>query len=214
MKKWFLEAMRVFCVSLKSGFQLMRGVYALSRLTQPSVAVFGGKGAYEEGKYAKLAYDLASKCAKEGMSVITGGGPGIMEAANCGAYEAASDKKRCTIGIGVRDVDVDFVNECASVIRVDYFFARKWLLTRYVCGFVLFPGGVGTVNELFEVLDLIKLHKMKRVPVILVGSTYWKDLIAWYQHAFEYEFIHTPPNKTFIVTDDVDEAIRVLLSSC
>ncbi len=214
MKRWLFEAIRVLGISIKSGFQLMRGVYRLSRLSHPSVAIFGGKGAYEEGKYAKLAYDLAAKCAQKGLSVITGGGPGIMEAANCGAYEASSNKKRCTIGIGVRGVDVDFVNECAPVVRVDYFFARKWLLTRYTCAFVLFPGGIGTVNELFEVLDLIKLNKIKKVPVILVGSSYWKDLIAWYQHAHEYEFIRMPSNYAFIVTDDIDEAVRIITTSC
>ncbi len=214
MKRWFFEAIRALWISIKSGLQIVRGVYRLSRLSQPIVSVFGGRGAYEGGKYAEMASDLSRRCAKEGMSVITGGGPGIMEAANCGAYEEAKDKKRATLGIGVTGVDDDFVNPCASVIKVENFFARKWLLTRYSCGFVLFPGGVGTMNELFEVLDLIKLRKMKRVPVILIGSSYWKDLIEWYQHAYEYEFITLPLVSAFIITDDVSEAMQVLLNWC
>ncbi len=214
MKQWVFEAIRVCGISVRSGFQLMRGVYRLSRLSQPIVAVFGGKAAYDDGKYAALAYDFSAQCAKHGMSVITGGGPGIMEAANCGAYEAAKNKKRSTLGIGVGGLDESFVNKCASLIRVDYFFTRKWLLTRYTCGFVLFPGGIGTMNELFEVLDLLKHGKIKHVPVILIGTSYWKDLIAWYQHAFEYEFITLPPGNAFIITDDIDEAMRVIVSSC
>lgn len=213
MKQWFFEAVRLFGLSVKAGFQLIFGVYRLSRLSQPMVSVFGGKAAYEDGKYAALAHDFAAMCAKNNISVITGGGPGIMEAANCGAYETANSKKS-TIGIGVRGVDVDFVNKCAPLILVDYFFTRKWLLTRYSCGFVLFPGGIGTMNELFEVLDLIKHGKIKHVPVVLVGISYWKDLIAWYEHAFEYEFIPLPSGNTFIVTDDITEAMRVILSSC
>ncbi len=214
MKNWFFQAMRVFGVSLKSGFQLMYGVYKLSRLSQPIVAVFGGKGAYEEGKYANWAHDLAGKCAQKGMSVITGGGPGIMEAANCGAKQAAQNKKKSTLGIGVRGVDVGFVNDCSSVINFDYVFARKWLLTRYICAVVLFPGGVGTADEFFDVLNLIKLNKMKRVPIILIGCNYWKDLVAWYQHAYEYKLIDIPPHEAFVLTDDVDEAIRIIVASC
>lgn len=209
---WFFEAMRAWWIACKSGAQIARGVYRLSRLSQPIVSVFGGRGAYEGGKYTLMAEEFARLAAQKGMSVITGGGPGIMEAANCGAYESASDKKRATLGIGVKGVDDEFKNPCASVIKVENFFARKWLLTRYSCGFVLFPGGVGTMNEMFEVLDLIKLHRMDRVPIILIGSSYWKDLIEWYEHAYEYEFITLPVARAFIITDDVKEALEILLS--
>jgi hypothetical protein len=212
MKRWFFEAVYAWWIAFKSGLQIAYGVYRFSRLSHPIISIFGGRWAYEEGKYSDLAHDLAVQCARAGMSVITGGGPGIMEAANCGAYEGAKDKKRATLGIGVKGVDADFVNSCASVLFVENFFARKWLLTRYSHGFVLFPGGVGTMNELFEVLDLIKLRRMKRVPVILIGSSFWKDLLDWYQHAYEHEFIQLPLASAFIITDDIDEALRVLLN--
>jgi len=212
--KWILDVLKVWWVSLKSAVQLSYGVFKLRRLKQPIVAVFGGKGAYETGKYAQWAKGFSAKVAQKNMSVITGGGPGIMEAANCGAYEASDDKKGATLGIGVSGVDIDFFNECAPIIQVDYFFVRKWLLTHYACGFVFFPGGIGTVDELFEVLNLMKLRKMKRVPVILFGTTYWQDIISWYKHAHESNFISAPLESAMIITDDIEEAVRVIVSSC
>ncbi len=212
--KWILDVLKVWWVSLKSAAQLSYGVFKLRRLKQPIVAVFGGVGAYEGGKYAAWAKEFSAKIAEKNMSVITGGGPGIMEAANCGAYEASDTKKGATLGIGVSGVDIDFFNECAPIMQVDYFFVRKWLLTHYACGFVFFPGGIGTVDELFEVLNLMKLRKMKRVPVILFGATYWQDIISWYKHAHESNFIIAPLESAMIVTDDIDEAVRVIVSSC
>lgn len=212
--KCMTEMVRMVGISFKACFQLMYGVYRLSRLAQPIVAIFGGKGAYESGKYAQWAEDAGQACVENNMSVITGGGPGIMEAANCGAYKASQDKKQWTLGIGVRGVDIGFVNPCAPLITVDYFFVRKWLLTRYACGFILFPGGIGTVDEFFEVLNLIKLGRLDRIPIVLVGSSYWKDLINWYKHAFEYEFTSMPSHTAFIVTDDPQEAVRIIVASC
>lgn len=210
-KATILEAIRMFLVSIKSGILTAYGVLKLRNIKHPIIAVFGGKGAYEGGKYATLAHELGKKCAEKGMSIITGGGPGIMEAANCGAHEAAG--KQYTLGIAVRGVDEGFYNECAPVITVDYFFARKWLLTRYSRAFVLFPGGIGTVDEFAEVLNLIKLNRMDKVPIIFIGSSYWKSLVDWYQHAFEYEFIELSPQDAFIVLDDIDQAVAVITSS-
>ena len=198
-------------MSFRAGFQLVYGVYRLSKLKGPIIAVFGGSGAYERGKYARMAYDLSKKCSQQHMSVITGGGPGIMEAANCGAYKV--DGKKNTLGIGVRGVDEDFVNECAPVINVDYFFVRKWLLTRYAHAFILFPGGIGTMDEFFEVMNLTKLKKMQQVPVVLIGVDYWKGIVEWYQHAIDYEFVAITLQNTFIVTDDIDEALKVIIET-
>lgn len=211
--KWIIDVVKVWGVSLKSAFQLSYGVFKLRHLRQPVVAVFGGKGAYAKGKYATWAYDFSAQIAKQGMSIITGGGPGIMEAANCGAYESSDRKKGATLGIGVTGVDKDFFNECAPIIKVDYFFVRKWLLTHYACCFVFFPGGIGTVDELFEVLNLMKLGKMNQVPVILIGVEYWSDLIAWYKHAHEDDFISAPIEKAILITDSLDEAVQAVVRS-
>lgn len=211
--KWLVDILKVWLVALKSAFQLSYGVFKLRHLHQPVVVVFGGKGAYVNGKYASWAYDFSTKMAQQGMSVITGGGPGIMEAANCGAYESSKHKKGATLGIGVTGVGDTFFNECAPIIKVDYFFVRKWLFMHYACSFVFFPGGIGTMDELFEVLNLMKYNKMKRVPVILVGTEYWQDLIAWYKHAHEDNFIVASIETAMIITDDIQKAVDVVLNS-
>lgn len=212
--KLIIELLRVWGVAVKAAIQWSYGVVTLYRLRQPIVAVFGGQGAYEKGKYAQWAYDFSAQIAQEGMSVITGGGPGIMEAANCGAYEASDTKKGITLGIRVTNVDTDFTNKYAPIITVDYFFIRKWLLTRYACCFVFFPGGIGTVDELFEVLNLMKLERMSQLPVILVGKEYWSDLIAWYKHAHDRELITVSIEKAVLITDDIGEAVEVIVRSC
>lgn len=204
------EMIRVFFISIKSGMLTAYGVWHLSKLKRPIITVFGGAGAYEEGKYAQLAQDFGKKCAEHNLSVITGGGPGIMQAAECGAY---SKSKKNTLGIAVRGVDEEVVDVCGPLIRVDYFFSRKWLLTRYSSVFVLFPGGIGTMDEFFYVLNLVKHKQMDKLPIIFVGTNYWRSLIDWYTHAFEYEFITMPPQDAFTVTDDVDEVMKIILNS-
>ena len=212
--KWIFDVLKVWWVSLKSAVQLSYGVFKLRRLKQPIVGVFGGIGAYEGGKYAAWAKEFSKKIAQQKMSVVTGGGPGIMEAASCGAYEGGDKKKGFTLGIGVSGVDVGFKSEYAPLVRVDYFFVRKWLLTHYTSSYVFFPGGIGTVDELFEVLNLIKLKKIKRVPIILIGTNYWKDLVEWYEHALAYDLIEAPFESNVIITNDIDEAVRIVVSSC
>jgi TIGR00730 family protein len=196
---------------LRSGWSFSWGLWRLSRLNQPIIAVFGGVGVHSDGKYAAWAKDFSYKITQQGMSVITGGGPGIMQAASCGALEGSRNDVYATLGIGVHGVDEGFVNPCATVINVNQFFVRKWLLTRYTTAFVLFPGGIGTVDELFDVLNLMKLGKMQRVPIILVGVAYWKDLIDWYQHAFEYELVTLPVKDIFLITDSIDEVVAKVI---
>lgn len=201
-------------VAMKAGFQMAYGTYRLWRLKKPIIAVFGGTHAYESGKYAEWAKEVGKACVEHNMSVITGGGPGVMIAANWGAAEAApGNKKKWTMGIAVTGVDLEFKNPYAPLITVDYFFVRKWLLTRYSNAFILFPGGIGTMDEFFEVLNLMKLEKLKTAPIVLVGSSYWKDLVSWFDHAFKYELILAPPASSFVVTDDPQEAVRIVAAA-
>jgi uncharacterized protein (TIGR00730 family) len=214
---WLLEWL---CIPFKGRWynpmdwwQIMRAVYNLSRLSDQVVTIFGGAGAYAEGKYTQWAYDIAGKCIENNISVITGGGPGIMSTANCGAYDMAKKlgiKKPMTLGIGVYGIDEDYKNPCAHVINLPHFFMRKWFLNLYSTGFIVLPGGIGTADELFEILNYIKTGKMKRVPVILVGKDYWHHLIQWYNHAIEYELIKEQFADLFVVTDDVNEAVSLL----
>jgi uncharacterized protein (TIGR00730 family) len=210
-KPSIFEAFRMFIIGMKGAFLTAYGVLKLRQLQQPIVTVFGGTGAYEDGKYATLARAFGRKCAENNMSIITGGGPGIMAAANCGAHDVAESGR--TLGIGVRGLDNDFYNPCAPIVAVDNFFGRKWLLTRYSQAFVWFPGGIGTLDEFTEVSIQIKLKKMDKVPIILFGISYWKSFVEWYQHAFDYDFIELAPQNAFIVVDNIDDAMAVIINS-
>ncbi|HRN78142.1 MAG TPA: TIGR00730 family Rossman fold protein [Candidatus Dependentiae bacterium] len=198
-------------------WQILKATYYVSRLKDPIVTIFGGVGAYEEGKYTQWAYSIAQKCVENDMSVITGGGPGIMAAANCGAYDKAKElgiSRLVSLGIGVYDVDPNYKNLCAPVVLLPYFFMRKWFLNNYASGFIVMPGGIGTAEELFEILNCMKTGKMKSAPIVLVGKNYWHHLIGWYNHAVEYELIKKQFIDLFIVTDDIDEAINLLIKYC
>jgi len=210
---WITESMRVFVQSIYGGMQLGYGIYCLSRLRGPIVSIFGGKWIAEANDHAKQARELAGQLVAHGFSIVTGGGPGIMAAANCGAQEKKEQlgiKEDCTLGIGVTGVDEDFVNPCADVVRMRYFFARKRLLTEYSSAIVIFPGGIGTVDELFDVLNLKKFGKENGMPIILVGTDYWKGLTDWYDKSVEQGIIRSEHKKLFIVTDNLDEVYAII----
>lgn len=207
------QALKIFFLSLKAGLQGIYGIYRLSRLKQPIVTIFGGSRAYEGGKYSEWAQEAAYLCASHDLSVVTGGGPGIMHAASRGAY-GFEKNKNWVLGIGVSGVNPEFENKYAPRITVSYFFIRKWLLMRYSCGFILFPGGIGTADEFFELLNQMNLARMKKVPIVLVGRSYWNYLIEWYRHAYERELIPLAPEDIFVVTDDPKEAVELIRRSC
>lgn len=214
---WLVEAIRLVRMSGKAGWQLVWGLYHLSRLKSPIVSIFGGKGAWERGTYVEQASRFARTCVEHDISVLTGGGPGIMEAANCGAFHERKRLKKGrvhTLGISVKGLDVKHANPCARVIHVDRFFIRKWLLIRYSCGFVIFPGGIGTVDELFHTLNLIKLGRIKRVPIVLIDVAYWQPVMTWYRdHAIAKEFVRAELKDIVTITDDIDYAFNFLARS-
>ncbi len=201
----------------KASWQLMRGLYKISCLHGPIISIFGGKGLGRENAYSEHAYKLAGQLVEHGFSIVTGGGPGIMEAASCGAVDKQKSLKLSgmrTLGISLYDLDRGFINPCSDVFFTDYFFIRKRLLFRYSCGFVIFPGGIGTADELFDLLNLIKAKKMKQVPVILFGTKYWHQLINWYEYAIDQGFILPEFKSMFTVVDSVDHAYTVINAHC
>ena len=212
-RPWITESIGMFVQSIYGGMQLGYGIYRLSRLRGPSVSIFGGKWIDGEDGHAKQAHKLAGQLVGHGFSILTGGGSGIMSAANCGAQEKKEQlgiKEECTLGIGVLGVDVDFVNPCANVIQMRYFFARKWLLIRYSSAIVVFPGGIGTVDELFDVLNLQKFSKIDLIPVILVNRSYWQRLIDWYDQSVAQGIIRPEYGNLFTVTDNIDEVYSLI----
>jgi len=153
-------------------------VMATERLQQvyPAVSIFGSARTRPGHPYYKLTEEIARRLSEAGFSVISGGGPGVMEAANKGAYEGASP----SVGLNIQLPHEQSENPYQDVSHTfQHFFARKVMFVKLSCAFVMMPGGFGTLDELMEVLTLVQTGKIRRLPVILVGSAYWKGLIDW-----------------------------------
>lgn len=142
----------------------------------PAITFFGSSRAKETDKYYKLAYETAFNLGKLGFTIITGGGPGIMEAANRGAYDAGAE----SIGLNIDIPNEQIPNKYQTKsLKFKYFFVRKMMLLKYAMAYVIFPGGFGTFDELFEALTLIQTGKSHKFPVILFGSEYYEPLLEF-----------------------------------
>lgn len=196
--------------------QMIYGLVKLSRIPQPRVTFFGGSRFDQHQLYTQMAQDLASKLAAHDISVLTGGGAGIMQAANCGVSLSQATKRARTMGIMVADLGDETVNACTQEqIVLKYFFARKWLLTHYVRAFVVFPGGFGTLDELMEVLTLIKTKQMAQVPVILIGVSYWQDFLDWLKQVPLRDRTITQNDLDLILlTDSLDLVLSRIVAYC
>ncbi len=207
------EWLKIQLIFHRGSWQLMYGVYRLFSLKGPRISVLGGRCAQAEGEYARLASTFSFLCVRKGYAILTGGGAGIMEAANCGASQALADKKdrnKKTIGIGLKGIDSGYVNPCADVVMVNTYFVREWLLLRYSSGFVVFPGGLGTVDEFFSLINLIKLKKLPPCPIVLVDKKYWEDIFNWCKKGFEKRFIVEDIDYYFTVADSAEEAYEII----
>ena len=146
----------------------------------PAVTLFGSARTSESDKYYQLAERISFKFSELGFSVISGGGPGIMEASNKGAFRGKSD----SIGLNIRLPKEQKPNNFQNIkISFNYFFTRKLMFIKFASAFVVFPGGYGTLDELLQVLTLIQTKKINQVPIILVGSEFWNGLIGWLEQA-------------------------------
>ena len=176
----------------------------------PCVSMFGSARMEEGDKYYEMATYTAKKITEQGFGVITGGGPGIMEAANKGAQEG----KGKSVGLGISLPHEQGVNSYVDtdyVINFNYFFARKVMFVKYAQGFIVFPGGFGTMDEFFESLTLIQTHKVTRFPVVLIGSEYWGGLIDWIKNTMvKNKTISEDDVDLFQLTDDPEEAIEIV----
>ncbi len=158
-----------------------------------------------EHPYARAAEELGGKLARQGITVITGGGPGIMAAANKGAAEAGG----VSVGLGVELPHEQAMNEwCNLTLNFRYFFVRKTMFVKYAQGFVIYPGGFGTFDELFESLTLVQTGKIEHFPVILFGKRYWQPLLKWLADPVAAESMIAPADLELLrLTDDNDEAL-------
>ena len=177
-------------------------------LVRPAVTIFGSARTKPTDKYYRAAEAIAKGLAKHQLTVITGGGPGIMEAANKGAMQNGGK----SVGLNIELPHEQYNNRFSNVpVHFHYFFARKVCFVKYSLGFVYMPGGFGTLDELFEVLTLVQTQRIPQFPLILFGSEHWKGLLAWMKSRVEKDKFIGPGDLDLLkITDDVDEVIEII----
>ena len=190
--------------------EFVEGFEKLSRIG-PCVSIFGSARTQPDNKYYKLAEDVAYKLAHHGYGIITGGGPGIMEAANMGAKKAGGSSVGLNIALPFEQ-DANLFIDQDKLITFDYFFCRKVMFQKYSQGFIVFPGGFGTFDELFEALTLIQTDKIGKFPIVLVGSDYWSGLVKWIEEVMleEEQNISQEDLNLYGIVDSADDACDII----
>jgi uncharacterized protein (TIGR00730 family) len=190
--------------------EFVEGFGALAELG-PAVSVFGSARSRRDDPEYALAEELGRRLAEAGFAVITGGGPGTMEAANKGACEVGG----VSVGLGIELPFESGFNEYVDMgVNFRYFFARKTMFVKYAQGFVVLPGGFGTLDELFEALTLVQTRKVTSFPIVLLGNDYWAGLMDWVKGTvMSHGMIAEADLDMFQVTEDVEEAVEILVSA-
>ena len=186
--------------------EFIKGFRAL-HFVGPSITVFGSARFPENHEYYKQAYEVGKRLAENGVTVMTGGGPGIMEAANRGAFENGGISVGCNIKLPHEQKANPYMHKWVSI---KYFFVRKVLLVKYSFAFVVMPGGVGTMDEFFETLTLIQTGIIRDFPVVLIGRKYFEPLHEMLQKMVEQKTIEAKDLNLVLITDDIDEAMNYI----
>ncbi|MCB9881950.1 MAG: TIGR00730 family Rossman fold protein [Planctomycetes bacterium] len=188
--------------------EFVEGFHTLRDLG-PAVSMFGSARLKEDHPFYQLAQETAGKLVKAGFAIITGGGPGVMEAANRGADEAEGE----SVGLNIKLPMEQEPNPYQTIeLTFDYFFARKVMFVKYAHAYVVLPGGFGTLDEFFEALTLIQTKKIEDFPVVLMGTQYWKGLIDWVRTTMAPNGTIDPTDlDLFHLTDDPDEAVQIIV---
>ena len=187
--------------------EFIEGFEILSRVGK-AVSIFGSSRVKPDDRYYKMAEELAEILVKEGYAIISGGGPGIMEAANKGAFKAGGESIGLNIEIPREQKPNKFVK---TLLNFRYFFCRKVMFVKYASAYVVFPGGYGTMDEFFEALTLIQTKRIKSFPVILVGGEYWRELVEWINgDLVKRRYISQKDTNIFHVADTSQEVVRVI----
>ncbi len=183
------------------GFETLRPVW-------PAVSIFGSARLRRNHPWYRQTVEVAEALSKAGFSIITGGGPGVMEAANKGARLGRGS----SIGLNIKLPYEQSANRFADpVIHFDYFFARKVMFVKYACGFVAMPGGFGTFDEIFEALTLKQTGKIHEFPVILYGSDYWQGLVQWLEdQTLKQRMISRSDMRLFQIVDDPGAVVEII----
>tara|TARA_Y100001933_G_scaffold152099_1_gene150488 strand:+ start:27407 stop:28186 length:780 start_codon:yes stop_codon:yes gene_type:complete len=198
------EAWRMFRILS----EFVEGFETLSDIG-PAVTVFGSARTKPDDLYYQKAVECSRKLVGEDFAVITGGGPGIMEAANKGAFEAGGTSVGLNISLPMEQDPNPFQTH---EITFRYFFARKVMFVKYAVGFICFPGGFGTMDEFFESMTLIQTHKTSPFPVVLIGTDFWSGLVDWIKQTMldKHQCISKEDLDLFRITDSVDEAVKII----
>lgn len=187
--------------------EFVEGFEALSKLP-PAVAVFGSARTNPQQNDYKLAMNMGKLLVKNGFAVVTGGGPGAMEAANRGAYEAGGVSVGLNIELPLEQKPNKYITK---LLNFKYFFIRKVMFVKYSTAFVIMPGGFGTLDEFFEAVTLIQTDKIRPFPVVLIDSEYWKGLINWMNKTVLGSSNISPQDmNTFHLVDTPDEAVKII----
>ncbi|MGV0405029.1 LOG family protein [Corynebacterium marquesiae] len=188
--------------------EFVAGFDALSKLPK-AVTVFGSARTTPEDASYQLGVEVGRKLAEHSYAVITGGGPGIMEAANRGAHEAGG----LSVGLGIELPHEQGLNEYVDLgLNFRYFFARKTMFLKYSQAFICLPGGMGTMDEFFEVMCMVQTGKVTNYPIVLMGTEYWSGLLEWMDNTLAASgYINEGDRELFLLTDDPDEALSHII---
>lgn len=187
--------------------EFVSGFEKLSKIG-PCVSIFGSARTKPDNKYYLLAEEIAYKLTQEGYGIITGGGPGIMEAANKGAQRGKGKSVGLNIELPHEQTENPFIDR-DKLINFDYFFVRKVMFMKYAQGFVVLPGGFGTMDELFEAITLMQTQKIGKFPIIMVGEKFWSGLMDWIKTTLVEEYCISPDDLAFFkMVDTADEAVK------
>jgi uncharacterized protein (TIGR00730 family) len=186
--------------------EFVDGFEALAKIG-PCISIFGSARTKPENKYYQLTVEIAEKLANEGFGIVSGGGPGIMEAANKGAFNVGGKSVGLNIELPFEQNSNPYIDKDKNIF-FDNFFIRKTMFAKYSQGFIMMPGGFGTMDEFFEVITLVQTGKMKDSPMILVGKAYWNGLIEWVKTAMLEEGNISPEDvDLFHIVDTADEVV-------
>lgn len=195
-----------FWFTVKVMFEFVKGFRVL-HFVGPCITIFGSARFKEDHPFYQKAREMSAKIAKKGFTIMTGGGPGIMEAANRGAFEIGGKSVGCNIVLPFEQHPNPYLQKFTNI---RYFFVRKVLLLKYSYGLVAMPGGFGTLDELYEVLTLIQTTMINKYPVVIFGRDYHQKLLEYMEDMKKHGTISPEDTNLFLVTDDVDEAVEFI----
>jgi hypothetical protein len=189
--------------------EFVQGFEKLSKIG-PCVSIFGSARTPRDHAHYKMAEDIAAKLVRHGYGVITGGGPGIMEAGNKGAHSEGGKSVGLNIELPFEQFNNIYIDR-DKLMTFDYFFVRKVMFVKYSQGFIVLPGGFGTMDEFFEALTLIQTNKIGKFPIVLVGKSYWEGLVDWIKKTLlSHHYINEVDLELFSVVEDATEAVQVI----